>query len=214
MKLLAIDRSTNLLSVALSIDGATSVRSFDEKGAEKMNWAVLVRNFMAESGVGFGELDRIVVGMGPGSFAGIRGALAFAQGLAIGIKAKRPGITAAIVHGVPSAAAIAPESGLAAIVGDARRGLFWVAAYDGARTVAELHLAAKDELFAAVPEGAAVFTPDGARIGNVLGEMFGERFAGERPPSAERIAHLALEHPETLVPEPLPIYLSPAVRSI
>ena len=215
MKLLAIDRSTNLLSVALSIDGATSVRSFDEKGAEKVNWTVSVRDFMAELGIGFSELDRIVVGMGPGSFAGIRGALAFAQGLVIGIKAKHPGMAAQpIVYGVPSAAAIAPGSGLAAIVGDARRGLFWVAAYDGARPVAELHLSAKDELFAAVPEGASVFTPDGARIGNVLGEMFGERFAGNRAPSAGRIANLALEHPETLTPEPLPIYLSPAVRSL
>ena len=50
------------------------------------------------------ELDlegvgRIVVGTGPGSFAGIRSALAFAQGYALGTKCE--------VLGLPSACAIA-----------------------------------------------------------------------------------------------------------
>jgi hypothetical protein len=108
--------------------------------------------------------------------------------------------------------ALAQDDGLTAVVGDARRGLFWVAVYEGVRTAADLHLVTGDELPAAVPPDAAVVTPDGVRIGDLLAETFGARFAGSRSPSAERLAHLALAHPGVLTPEPLPIYLSPAVR--
>ena len=68
-------------------------------------------------------VDRIVVGTGPGSFAGVRAALAFAQGYALG----RPQCE---VFGLPSACALAGEGRLA-VVGDARRGQFWVALFDG-----------------------------------------------------------------------------------
>ena len=56
-------------------------------------------------------------------------------------------------------------------------------------------------------------TPDGVRIGGLLAGTFGARFSGSRAPSAGRLAHLAIGHPGILTPEPLPIYLSPAVRT-
>ena len=46
-------------------------------------------------------VDRIVVGTGPGSFAGIRSALAFAQGFALGSKCE--------VMGLPSPCAVAAQ---------------------------------------------------------------------------------------------------------
>lgn len=213
MRLLAIDRSTDVPSVALAADGGIDCRVFEGAEARSAAWPVKVRGFLAEKGLSFPDLDRIVIGTGPGSFAGIRGALAFAQGLAIGIQACRPARAAdPVVYGLPSAMALAQDDGLTAVVGDARRGLFWVAVYEGVRTAADLHLVTGDELPAAVPPDAAVVTPDGVRIGDLLAETFGARFAGSRSPSAERLAHLALAHPGVLTPEPLPIYLSPAVR--
>ena len=210
MTVLSIDRSTSAQSVALAVDGGVVASCADLADG----WIVGVRDFLKANGVALDGLDRIVVGMGPGSFAGIRGALSFAQGLALGIKSKREELARKpVVHGLPSAVAAVREGELAAVVGDARRGLFWIAAYEGERTVAELRLATKEELPALVPSGAIVVTPDGARIGAALGEMFGERFAGDRLPSAERMVRIAVAHPELLAPEPLPIYLSPAVRS-
>jgi tRNA threonylcarbamoyl adenosine modification protein YeaZ len=201
-------------SVALAKDGRIVSRLFEGADARSADWPVKVQDLLAANGLAFCDLDRIVVGTGPGSFAGIRGALAFAQGLAIGIRAKRAwAADDPIVYGLPSALALAQENGATVVVGDARRGLFWVAVYEGAKTVAELHLVTKEELPAAVPPEAVVVTPDGARIGAVLGELFGSRFLGNRAPAAERLAQLALTHPELLIPEPLPIYLSPAVRT-
>jgi len=214
MNVLALDRSTEVQSVALAEKDRIVCRLFEGADARRADWPVKVQDLLAANGLTFCDLDRIVVGTGPGSFAGIRGALAFVQGLAIGIRAKRArAADDPIVYGLPSALALAQEDGATAVVGDARRGLFWVAVYEGARTVTELHLVTKEELLAAVPPEAVVVTPDGARIGAALGELFGSRFLGNRIPSAERLAQLALSHPEILVPEPLPIYLSPAVRT-
>jgi len=214
MSLLALDRSTDVQSVALAENGRIVSRLFEGADARRADWPVKVHDLLAANGLTFCDLDRIVVGTGPGSFAGIRGALAFTQGLAIGIRAKRArAADDPIVYGLPSALALAQADGTTAVVGDARRGLFWVAVYEGAKTVAELHLVTKEELPAAVPSEAVVVTTDGARIGVVLGELFGSRFLGNRAPAAERLAQLALTHPELLIPEPLPIYLSPAVRT-
>ena len=214
MSLLALDRSTDVQSVALAVKNRIVSRLFEGADARSADWPMKVHDLLATNGLAFYDLDQIVVGTGPGSFAGIRGALAFAQGLAIGIRAKRArAVDDPIVYGLPSALALAQDDCMTAVVGDARRGLFWVAVYEGATTVAELHLVTKEELPAAVPPEAAVVTPDGARIGAVLGELFVSRFLGNRAPSSERLGQLALTNPELLVPEPLPIYLSPAVRT-
>jgi tRNA threonylcarbamoyl adenosine modification protein YeaZ len=198
----------------LSTDGGIFERVFEGDDARSADWPVKMRDFLTEHGLGFSGLDRIVVGTGPGSFAGIRGALAFAQGLALGIRAKRTELAQeSIVYGLPSAAALAGAAALTAVIGDARRGLFWVVVYEGAKMVSEFRLVQRDGLVAAVPEAATVLTSDGARIGEILKESFGERYAGSRPPSAGELARIALEHSDVLVREPLPVYLSPAVRT-
>ena len=214
MTFLSIDRSTDVQSVALAKDGDVFMFALEGAGARCADWPVKIRDFLAGHGCSLDGIDRIVVGTGPGSFAGIRGALAFAQGVAIGIRAKRPELSGeSIVYGLPSAAALADECGTTAVVGDARRGLFWVVVYDGAETVSGFRLVRKDELASAVPESATVATADGARIGETLRELFGERYTGSRTPSAERLVRMALDRPDVLVREPLPVYLSPAVRT-
>ena len=150
--------------------------------------------------------QRIVVGTGPGSFAGIRAALAFAQGYALGA----PGCE---VRGLPSACALVePGDGPLAVVGDARRGLYWVALFESFRLVTGIFLATAEDLPRRVPLGAPVVTPDAARIDAFLKETFGARYRGGRTPTAEGLRRFAEACPAILKPEPLPLYLNPAVR--
>jgi tRNA threonylcarbamoyl adenosine modification protein YeaZ len=159
---------------------------------------------------------RIVVGTGPGSFAGIRAALAFAQGYAIGSGCE--------VLGLPSACAVAAQTfqnlagagpdaaGPLAVVGDARRGKFWVALFDGYALTEDVFLAAREDLPVRLPPPYRVTTPDAARIDSVLRDLFGARYLGGRTPTADGLKAFADANPSVLTPEPLPLYLNPAVR--
>lgn len=156
-------------------------------------------------------VGRIVVGTGPGSFAGIRSALAFAQGFALG----RPGLE---VLGLPSACAIAgehyranPGSGRLTVVGDARQGKLWIAEFEGLRLLREVYQTESSAL--QLRTSTEVVSPDDRRIGSLLKAAFGDRYLGERMPTAEGLRIFAEADPSVLVKEPLPIYLNPAVRS-
>ena len=148
-------------------------------------------------------VERIVVGTGPGSFAGIRSALAFAQGYALATHCE--------VLGLPSACALAGE-GHIAVIGDARQGKAWVALFDGYRLEKDVFQVGQDELKGAVPVEYRVVTPDAKRIDGLLKEVFGERYLGGRIPTSEGLRRFAEACPSILKPEPLPIYLNPAVR--
>ena len=157
-------------------------------------------------------VERIVVGTGPGSFAGIRSALAFAQGYALATHCE--------VLGLPSACAIAAQTIEQsnhrtihiAVVGDARQGKAWVALFDGYRLEKDVFQVNQDELKGSVPMEYRVVTPDAKRIDGFLKEMFGARYLGGRTPDSEGLRRFAEACPSILKPEPLPIYLNPAVR--
>ena len=202
---LVIDRSTDTQSVAVVKDGRISPRVLAGEDSRSGDWPVKVRDFLASCGVAPDALDKIVVGQGPGSFAGIRAALAFAQGLALGSKAE--------VLGMPSTLALTRDNAKVAVVGDARRERYWVALYEGVRTVQDFFLVPLDGLGAAVPDGYAVVTPDGHRIDSLLRAHYGSRYAGALTPLAGRLAEVAVSNPEFLRPEPLPVYLQAAVRT-
>ena len=148
--------------------------------------------------------DRIIVGTGPGSFAGIRSALAFAQGYAIGSGCE--------VLGLPSACALAQEGRCVAVVGDARRDKLWIALFDGFSLVRDIFQINRPEIAGTVPAEWVVTTPDEARIGAMLKDVFGERYIGGQSPTAEGLKAFAEANPSILKTEPLPIYLNPAVR--
>jgi len=81
---LALETSTRLCSVALGRDALLlSERNEDGEGfihAERLH--VLVAAVIQEAGCSFGQLDAIAVGIGPGSYTGLRIGLSAAKGFA------------------------------------------------------------------------------------------------------------------------------------
>lgn len=201
MLTLTVERSTDVQSLALSEDGALIADCvLDGTDCRSGDWVVRVREFLAGR-----TPDRIVTGTGPGSFAGIRAALAFAQGYAIGSGCE--------VLGLPSPCASAPAEGPLAVVGDARRDRYWVALFDGPRLVVPVFQTDRETLPLRVPLGVEVVSPDEKRIGDFLKETFDKRFrAGAGQPTAAGLVRAFLANPSLLKPEPLPLYLNPAVR--
>lgn len=200
MNTLFIERSTDKATLALVKDGALAAEaSLVSSGMNSGAWVAETRDFIGDR-----EISRIVVGTGPGSFAGIRAALAFAQGYAVG--------SGCTVEGLPSPCAFAPAEGPLAVVGDARRGMYWIALFDGPRLVCDIFQVEGEMLHLRVPVGVKVVTPDAARIDSLLKETFGSDYAGGAAPTASGLARATLANPSLLVPEPLPVYLNPAVR--
>lgn len=84
MRLLAIDCSTERLSVACG-DGRSFVVRDEPAGQAHAERALpRVREVLSEQGWSLGTLDAIAFGAGPGSFTGVRIACGIAQGLALG----------------------------------------------------------------------------------------------------------------------------------
>ncbi len=84
MKLLALDTSTENLSLALMIDG--EIDTFDQEVGNASSAHVLpkIQKLLETANITLAELDGIAFGAGPGSFTGVRIAAGVTQGLAFG----------------------------------------------------------------------------------------------------------------------------------
>lgn len=216
MLLLALERSTSLGSVAV-YRGAQClyarqdpVRLLDGPDACAMVDAALsTLQLRPES------IARFAIGLGPGSFSGIRSALALLQGLAL------PGKVPIV--GVSSAAAVAQgafrdgETRRIAVVGDARRGHVWLGVFErgGAtlRACGEIALVPLEALAPRLPDDAVVMSTDWERLeGTLRAVVPADRLHGRTAvPGADAVAELALDADAPRCVPVLPIYLHPAV---
>jgi tRNA threonylcarbamoyladenosine biosynthesis protein TsaB len=123
MKLLALDTSTEYLSLAVWRDDVVSTREVRAEQQHTQLILPLLRELLDESGLRLPDLDAVAFGEGPGSFTGLRIGCGVAQGLAFG--AGLP------VVGVNTLLALAQQApGERAIVClDARMGEVYHAAY-------------------------------------------------------------------------------------
>ena len=124
MQILAIDTSTEFLSLALWLDGIVLSRDILAGQTHSQQILPTLRALLDEANIELKALDGIAFGAGPGSFTGLRIACGVAQGLAFG--ANLP------VVGVSTLQALAQQSGADKVVAclDARMGEIYHAAYE------------------------------------------------------------------------------------
>ncbi|WP_018606985.1 tRNA (adenosine(37)-N6)-threonylcarbamoyltransferase complex dimerization subunit type 1 TsaB [Uliginosibacterium gangwonense] len=85
MKILALETSCEIASVALLCDGELHSQTLVSPPAHSAGLLPLVRELLARHKVRLAELDVIAFGRGPGAFTGVRLACSVAQGLAVGL---------------------------------------------------------------------------------------------------------------------------------
>lgn len=85
MKLLAVDTATEACSAALWCDGELRRRYVVAGREHSALIRTQVAELLAEAGITALQLDGLACGIGPGSFAGVRIGVAYAQGLALAI---------------------------------------------------------------------------------------------------------------------------------
>ena len=190
MKILALELSSARGSVAWRDSDLEWARQWPN---ERKNSGEFFQN-LAEAQKQFGPPDRIMVGLGPGSYAGTRIAISTAIGLQLATKAE--------LVGVSSLCAIESDAPAYAVVGDARRQTFFLAQVRDRIVSVPPALQSEAELreaLAALRDLVPVFAMEELR-----------QFDGVpvRYPSAEILARLAGEKNRAFVQPPLePMYL-------
>ncbi len=123
MNLLAIETSTEQLSLAVLCGGSLFARDVDAGQRHSELTLPLLHELMAESGLKMRDLDAVAFGQGPGSFTGVRIACGLTQGLAFGL--------AKPVLPVQTQMALAEQAGADKVLValDARMGEVYLAAY-------------------------------------------------------------------------------------
>jgi tRNA threonylcarbamoyladenosine biosynthesis protein TsaB len=191
VKILALELSTARGSLTwLDEDGIDFTREWPN---DRKNSAVFFENLAAVTAK-FGASERIIVGLGPGSYAGTRIAISAGIGLQIS--------SGAYLIGFPSICAMECDAHEYCVIGDARRKSFFFARIrannlvEGPMLLSECELQSKLD---AVELEMAIFTSDSL-------PQFERAVA--RFPSALALARLAREAQRSFSLPPLePIYL-------
>lgn len=165
MRLLAFDTATSATVVGLWTDPLESVieaRDDPVSGERPRHTEALVgyaRALLDRAGLTFADLDRVAVGVGPGSFTGLRIGIATARALA-----QATDVALAPVSTLRALSALSeepPDYGTVVLpVIDARRGEVFVAAYRGTEQLWKPHALTPQALAElAVHSGAGVRRP-------------------------------------------------------
>jgi tRNA threonylcarbamoyladenosine biosynthesis protein TsaB len=183
MIVLGLDTATPATAVGLRLADGTTLRAYDQPAADRSRGTLppgehprfgqrpghtsqsltLASELLAQAGIGWDALERIAVGVGPGTFTGLRVGIATARGLAQSLGIEVVGVSSLRVL---AEAALEPGSrtrGVLAAI-DARRGEAFAAAYDAQGELVPPRALPPEEL-AALP-GAL----DGARDWLAVGD--------------------------------------------
>ncbi len=183
MKILALEFSSSQRSVAIveapaewagsettaSIRSASAdpvgpmVLSYLAESAPARSDAIsLIESALSQAGLEREQIECLAVGLGPGSYTGIRSAIALAQGWQLGAGVRLLGISS--VEALAAEVQAEAGYGTVCLVIDAQRHEFYLALYqidaDGCRLVEPLRLASRAEVEARRLAGARVIGPE------------------------------------------------------
>jgi len=173
LRILGIETSSNRGSVALvEGDHTACVLEHQRENAHGESILPLVEQALARAGWNRRQLDRVAVGIGPGSFTGLRVGIAIAQGVSEGLEIP--------LVGIPSlqamALAVPPDlPGPRCVLVDARKGELFAAVYDvDGREQLGVQLVASADALARIVESleAPVYVGSGAAISTGLANVY------------------------------------------
>jgi len=132
LKILAFDTATPATTVALARAGEPTLALRDDPPAgERPRHATrllgLISQLLDQAGTGWDSIDRIAVGVGPGTFTGVRIGVATAKALARA--AETPLVGVSTLHSLAWNARSVPGRAVAAVL-DARRGEAFVGVWE------------------------------------------------------------------------------------
>jgi tRNA threonylcarbamoyladenosine biosynthesis protein TsaB len=193
MKILAVEFSSERRSVAVVENGRVLSEAVEMGGRAAI---ALVERALARANVQREQIDCIGVGIGPGSYTGIRGAISLAQGWQLACDVKCIGISS--VECMAAQAQRDKIFGHVAVVVDAQRQEFYVAEYEISATelkqISPLRIAAPASFKAPVVVGSDQ-TPHFPRAKRLF-------------PEAAMLGQLVTKNPVFVAGEKLePIYL-------
>lgn len=180
MTILALEFSSERRSVALARDGMVLSEAVEQTGGRATNALGLIESALATAGLSRDEIEVIAVGLGPGSYTGIRAAIAVAQGwqLARGVK----------LLGISSVEAIAAQAQLKNILGnvnvviDAQRGEFYLATWElsaaESKELSPLKIVPKEEVAARKAASEICVGPETDRVLHPSAAMIARLAAG------------------------------------
>jgi len=165
VSVLGLDTSTSAASACVlrgdgeSFEVAPPAERLQSPPAHASELMPAVADVMDRAGVGWDDLDALAVGVGPGTFTGLRIGLATARALASanGLPLRRVSSLAALAAGI--------DASLRLPLIDARRGELFGALYDADERLWAPFAAPPEELVARLREGG--FTPLAAGDGSV-----------------------------------------------
>ena len=209
MKILAFDASTLACSACVMQDGKIlSSRYLNTGLTHSQTLLPLIDGVLCDANVTVDELDRIGVTVGPGSFTGIKIAVATAKGLAH--KNKTPCVAVSSLQALADGIGF---HGTVCAVEDARRSMLYNANFRNGQRICEDRQIAVSELLETT-EGDLLFCGDGAHIALKAAEEAGRTAFCATPDRAfiraETVAAIAAraEEGDLLTPETLePAYL-------
>ncbi len=128
MTILALEFSSARRSVALARGGGVLAEAFEQSAERGTNVFGLIEKVLAAAKISRKEIETIAVGLGPGSYTGIRAAIAVAQGWQLARGAKLLGVSS--VESLAAQAQAQKIFGRVNVVVDAQRGEFYLATWE------------------------------------------------------------------------------------